>query len=303
MMKQEKRRFITAPKWSVSVPFQGGVKEKHKYLLLLLPFALLVFLFEVLPLISIFLNSLREPLVGGFTLGNFTSIFTSEYYMMSIRNSLYVTLLSAFIGIGIGVLGAYAIHRSGPKMKGFFITILNMTANFQGIVLAFAFILLLGNSGSLTLFGQEFNIQALANYDLYTTSGILITFVYFQIPLATLLLYPSFDAIRDEYKEAASILNASPFHFWLRIGIPLVLPSIFGTFSVLFSNALAAYATPYALLGNNYALLPIRISSMFTGDVVQQVELGSALSIIMLLLMSVMTLISNLLLRKVRKGV
>lgn len=277
--------------------------EKRKYLILLLPFALLILLFELMPLANILINSFLEPGTGGITLSNFTTIFTSDYYLMSLKNSLFVSLLSAFIGIAIALLGAYAIHAAGDRMKKFYITTLNMTSNFQGIVLAFAFILLLGNSGILTTLGERWNLAGLNNYDLYTTSGILITFIYFQIPLATLLLYPSFDGIKTEYKEAASLMNATTWQFWSKIGLPLVLPSIFGTFSVLFSNALAAYATPYALLGNNYALLPIRISSMFTGDIVQQVELGSALSIVMLVLMSTMTVLSNSLLKKFRKGV
>ncbi|CZR08937.1 ABC transporter permease [Trichococcus collinsii] len=277
--------------------------EKRKYLILLLPFALLILLFELMPLANIFINSFLEPGTGGITLSNFMIIFTSDYYVMSIQNSVFVALLSAFIGIAIALLGAYAIHTVGDRMKKFYITILNMTSNFQGIVLAFAFILLLGNSGILTTLGERWNLSGLNNYDLYTTSGILITFIYFQIPLATLLLYPSFDGIKTEYKEAASLMNATTWQFWSKIGLPLLLPSIFGTLSVLFSNALAAYATPYALLGNNYALVPIRISAMFTGDVVQQVELGSALSIVMLVLMSTMTVLSNSLLKKFRKGV
>ena len=277
--------------------------EKRKHLMLLLPFALLILLFELMPLTNILVNSFLEAGTGGITFANFATIFTSDYYLMSIKNSLFVSLLSAFIGIAIALLGAYAIHSASDRMKKFFITTLNMTSNFQGIVLAFAFILLLGNSGILTTLAEQWNLTGLNNYDLYTTSGILITFIYFQIPLATLLLYPSFEGIKTEYKEAASLMNATAWQFWSKIGLPLLLPSIFGTFSVLFSNALAAYATPYALLGNNYALLPIRISSMFTGDVVQQVELGSALSIVMLVLMSTMTVISNSLLKKFRKGV
>ena len=277
--------------------------EKRKHLMLLLPFALLILLFELMPLTNILVNSFLEAGTGGITFANFATIFTSDYYLMSIKNSLFVSLLSAFIGIAIALLGAYAIHSASDRMKKFFITTLNMTSNFQGIVLAFAFILLLGNSGILTTLAEQWNLTGLNNYDLYTTSGILITFIYFQIPLATLLLYPSFEGIKTEYKEAASLMNATTWQFWSKIGLPLLLPSIFGTFSVLFSNALAAYATPYALLGNNYALLPIRISSMFTGDVVQQVELGSALSIVMLVLMSTMTVISNSLLKKFRKGV
>lgn len=276
-------------------------KTNLTYLLFLLPFMVLIVLFELLPLLSIVINSVSPIGTSGFTLDHFTSIFASDYYMMSIRNSLLIAVFSSLIGLLVAVLGAYAIHHATPKVKQFFINLINMTSNFQGIQLAFAFIILLGNAGVLVLIGQQMGIDFLANFDVYSSTGILLTFVYFQIPLATLLMYPSFDAIHQEYKEAAMLLNASQFSFWMRVGIPIVLPSIFGTFSVLFSNALAAYATPYALMGNNYALLPIRISAMFTGDVVQQVELGSALSVILLLLMSVMTVISTNLLKKMRK--
>ncbi|MEG0750006.1 MAG: ABC transporter permease subunit [Carnobacterium sp.] len=278
------------------------VKKKNLiYLLFLLPFMVLIVLFELLPLLSIVINSVSPIGTSGFTLDHFTSIFASDYYMMSIRNSLMIAVFSSLIGLVVAVLGAYAIHHATPKVKRFFINLINMTSNFQGIQLAFAFIILLGNAGVLVLIGQQMGVDFLANFDVYSSTGILLSFVYFQIPLATLLMYPSFDAIHQEYKEAAMLLNASQFSFWMRVGIPIVLPSIFGTFSVLFSNALAAYATPYALMGNNYALLPIRISAMFTGDVVQQVELGSALSVILLLLMSVMTVISTNLLKKMRK--
>lgn len=276
-------------------------KTNLTYLLFLLPFMVLIVLFELLPLLSIVINSVSPIGTSGFTLDHFTSIFASDYYMMSIRNSLLIAVFSSLIGLVVAVLGAYAIHHATPKVKQFFINLINMTSNFQGIQLAFAFIILLGNAGVLVLIGQQMGIDFLANFDVYSSMGILLTFVYFQIPLATLLMYPSFDAIHQEYKEAAMLLNASQFSFWMRVGIPIVLPSIFGTFSVLFSNALAAYATPYALMGNNYALLPIRISAMFTGDVVQQVELGSALSVILLFLMSVMTVISTNLLKKMRK--
>lgn len=277
---------------------QGRIKN----IIFLLPFILLVVLFEILPLLSIVINAFKTPLFGGFTLENFIQVFTSEYYLQSISNSLFVSFVSTFVGLLISILSAYGIHMANGKLRKTFISILNATSNFQGIVLAFAFVLLLGNAGLFTILGENLQIPFLKDYNLYSTSGILITFIYFQIPLGTLLLYPSFDAVKEEYKEAAALMQASPYIFWTKIGLPIVLPSIIGTFSVLFSNALAAYATPNALLGNNYALLPIRISSMFTGDVVQQVELGSALSLVMLIIMGIMTMFSTFLLTKKRRG-
>ena len=48
---------------------------------------------------------------------------------------------------------------------------------------------------------------------------------------------------------------------------PVLMPSIMGTFSVLFANALAAYATVYAIMMNNISLLPIQIAGCFVGEV------------------------------------
>ena len=69
-------------------------------------------------------------------------------------------------------------YKSRFRIKKFYITTLKMTSNFQGIVMAFAFILLLGNSGILTTLGERWSLAGLNDYDLYTTSGILITFIY-----------------------------------------------------------------------------------------------------------------------------
>ena len=87
----------------------------------------------------------------------------------------------------------------------------------------------------------------------------------------------------------------------LPLGLPVLLPSLLGTFSVLFSNAVAAYATAYALLGGNFSLLPIRISEQFVGDVVQKKEFGSALAVVLMVLMVGVTTLSNWLLRRQRR--
>lgn len=276
-----------------------GRKASKSAFLYFVPFLLLAALFIIVPLAMVVLQSFK-PVGQPFSLDNFKSIFSNEYFMLGIRNSLWVSFLSSVIGIVISFLVAFCIYRSTGRLKSAFIHMMNVTSNFQGIQLAFAFMLLLGNSGVLVLFGREFGIDPLANYNLYNASGIVITFVYFQIPLGTLLLYPSFDAVKKEFREAAMILNANDIDFWTRIGIPILLPGILGTFAILFANAIAAYATPYALLGNNFPLLPIQISSMFTGDVVQQVDIGSALSVLLLVAMGLVTIISGMLLKKDR---
>ena len=79
-----------------------------------------------------------------------------------------------------------------------------------------------------------------------TAVVLLLCYIYFQIPLATLLLIPAFDGLKKEWREAVALLGGSETVYWLKVGLPNLLPSILGTFSVLFANAVAAYATAYA---------------------------------------------------------
>uniref|UniRef100_UPI00345D917C ABC transporter permease n=1 Tax=Thomasclavelia sp. TaxID=3025757 RepID=UPI00345D917C len=179
--------------------------SKKIYLFALLPFLIMVVLFEILPLINIFIESFSK-VGGGFTFEHFTRIFTTRLYLQSIYNSVWISVFSAVCGIIIAFLGAKACNHASSKVRNVFTTILNITSNFAGVPLAFAFMILLGNVGILTLIGKNYGIDFLANFDLYTINGLLLTYIYFQIPLGTLLMLPAFKALKKEWKEAVNLL-------------------------------------------------------------------------------------------------
>lgn len=272
--------------------------KSRTYLLALLPFVFIVLVFELVPLATVVLRSFFPTGEIGFTLEHFASIFTKKLYRDAVINSVLLALASALIGIVAAFFGAKAAYHSSGRARSFFMSILNMTSNFAGIPLAFSYIILLGSTGVLVLLGKSWGIQALAGYNVYSFSGLLLTYIYFQIPLATILLIPAFDALHKEWRESVSLLGGGSYTYWVRVGIPVLLPSLLGTLSILFSNAIAAYATAYALLGGNYSLLPIRISEQFAGDVVQHKEFGSALAVVLMLLMVLATTLNNHLLKK-----
>lgn len=258
--------------------------KKAYYIVALLPFISIVFFFEILPLIYMIKESLSTN-IGDFTFEHFIKIFSSRLYLQSIYNSIWISLVSAGIGILIAFLGAKIAFEGSMKIRNIFVSILNITSNFAGVPLAFAFMILLGNVGVLTLIGKQYGIEVLANFDLYTSKGLLLIYIYFQIPLGTLLMLPIFTKLKKEWKEAVYILGGNHFHYWWNVALPTMMPSILSTFSVLFANALAAYGTAYALLNNNIALLPIRISQQYIGEVVVNKQFGCALSLVMMVLM------------------
>lgn len=278
------------------------MKQKKTYLLALIPFLVLCVLFELIPIVYTIIRSfVPEGEDFGFTLVNYINIFTKPLYQKAIVNSLIISILSSIIGLIVAFIGAKAVHESKGKLNNIFMSILNMVSNFSGVPLAFAYIIMFGNVGVMTMIGSNYGIEFLANFPLYSIFGLLLIYVYFQIPLSTLLLIPAFDAIRKEWKESNALLGGTNFTFWTKIGVPILMPSILSTFSVLFANALAAYASAYALLMNNVSLLPIRLSEQFVGDLVQRPEFGSAIAVVLMVFMIAAIMIQNKL--TVKKGI
>ena len=277
-------------------------KKTYIYLLALVPFLIVAMLFEIVPLITVIVKSFQPDGGTGFTLENYQSVFSKLLYQKAIINSIKISLTSAVAGIIIAFLGARAAHQHQGKLNHVFMTVLNMVSNFAGIPLAFAYMILLGNAGLVVNIGKELGINALSTYNLYTMNGMSLIYIYFQIPLSTLLLIPAFDGVQKQWKEACTLLGGTPGIFWRKVGIPVLMPSILGTFSVLFANALAAYATIYALMMDNIALLPVQIAGCFTGEVKIRAGLGGALSVVMMAIMVIMILITNGLSRRFQKG-
>lgn len=236
----------------------------------------------------------------GFTLEHYQSVLTNDYMLQGFKNSITLSAISAVIALIVTLFAVYAIMRFSEPAREKILILTNLTSNFSGIPLAFAFIVLLGNSGLFTLLFEKWDIGALSSFSLYSWSGLLLIYIYFQLPLALMLLYPIYDGIQQQWKEAAALLGASTWQFWLKIGIPVMLPGIVGTFSVLFANAMGAYASAYALTSSNYNLVAIRIGALIKGDIFAQPELASAIAVLLAVTMVIAMLLSEWSIKKTR---
>lgn len=270
------------------------MKGKWLAALCLLPFLVFFCAFQIAPLIWIAINSLQH--LDGWGLGNFTEILESPFYRQAIRFSLEISVWSSLLGLLIAILGSYSLRQVDSKLRDFVTAFANMTSNFAGVPLAFAFIILLGINGCLTLLLKQTGL--IEDFNLYSKSGLILIYTYFQIPLGVLLLYPAFDALREDWHEAASLLGANTWHFWRHIGLPVLTPALLGTFIILLANALGAYATVYALTTGNFNVVPVRIAALVSGDIFLDPNLASALAMLLVMLMAVITLAHQWLLRR-----
>ena len=269
-------------------------RGKWLALLCLLPFAIFFIAFQIAPLVWVAVHSLSVGDAWG--LGNYQKIFSSKFYLQAIKHSLQIAFWSSLFGIVIAVLGSYSLRQVDSKLRDFVMAFSNMTSNFAGVPLAFAFIIILGFNGALTLLLKQAGI--IEDFNLYSKTGLIVLYTYFQIPLGVLLLYPAFDALREDWRESAALLGAGTWDFWRHIGIPVLTPALLGTFVILLANALGAYATVYALTTGNFNVLPIRIAAMVAGDISLNPDMASALAMVLVGLMVVITAAHQWLLKR-----
>lgn len=250
------------------------------------PFFAFAVAFLLLPAASIVVNSFRDD-TGGFTIANILGLgqaFILNSYFASIR----LSLVTALIGGLFGFLMAYAITIGGLPgfLRSFVLTFSGIASNFAGVPLAFAFIATLGRLGMLTAILKAAGIDLYKQgFNLYTFTGLVLTYTYFQLPLMILIMAPALDGLKREWREASENLGATGWQYWRYIALPILLPSLLGTTILLFGNAFGAQATAYALTGGQGNLVTIMISSQISGDALHNPGLGNALALGMIVVM------------------
>ncbi|MNT49652.1 spermidine/putrescine ABC transporter membrane protein [compost metagenome] len=105
-----------------------------------------------------------------------------------------------------------------------------------------------------------------------------------------LIITPALEGLRREWREAAEVLGATGLQYWRMVALPILFPSILGTFALLFANAFGAVATAIALTGSSLNIVPIQLYAQIRGDVLGNPHLGYAMAFGMI----VVTAIANI---------
>jgi putative spermidine/putrescine transport system permease protein len=221
-----------------------------------------------------------------FTLDNFRTTM-QEPYRSGFINSIKIGLYSAAIAALPGAIAAYFIESRGPvKLRRTISVMSGVLANTGGVPLAFMFYAALGIQGQLTKVLKFFGWDIYAGrFSLGSFLGLLIVYLYFQLPLMIIVFSPAIVALRREWSEAARNLGASQLNYWIKIGFPLLFPSFIASFLLLFASGFSAYATANALTIGDIALTPLQIGGLLDGNVsASQINLGKALGVVMIVI-------------------
>jgi len=269
------------------------------------PFLLFCLLFEILPAVMVIQGSLVDSNSGAFTFNNYQRIFAQADKLHAFQNSIALAIITAVLSAIIGFLAAYGVFNLRTSwLRNVIIGFSSIAANFAGIPLAFAFISTLGVTGFVTvLLLKWFHIDLYngLGFSLYTFWGLVLAYIYFELPLMILITLPALSTLRPEWREAATNLGASNFTYWRRVGLPLLFPSLVAATMLLFANSFGAFATAFALAQGGINLVPIQIQFVVNGNVNLDPGLGNALAGGMIVVLLIAVLLYSAMLRRVSK--
>ena len=271
-------------------PSGGGGTRRHDLAWVgLLPFALYVALFLALPTVWAVATGFVDS-DGGFTWANISAL-VDPVILLTFWNTTWLSLLTAAVGAVIGAVVCYAAMGLPPTglVRSALDAAAGVLAQFGGVMLAFVFIATIGVQGVVTtLLRDGLGIDLQPGAWLYSVPGLIMPYIFFQVPLMVITFLPALSALRPQWAEANLVLGGTRRSFWTRIGLPVLAPSFLASFLLLFANAFSSYATAAALASQGSQIVPLQIRAALTSETVLGREnLAGALALGMIAIVGV----------------
>jgi len=209
---------------------------------------------------------------GELTLDNWVKVINRRGDQTAIVTSITLAATVATLAALIGAPIAWLLSRMRSVGRLAWLALLTVAGNFGGIGLGFAYFSTLGGVGMVTLalqsLGLPFDPPRGASFN-----GLVLVFLYTNVPLYVLLVLPGMGALRDDWWEAAQVASATRAQFWRRVGIPVLLPFLAAGWLLVFTWSIGVYGLAYALAGAGAAsgvqLMTLRIGSILQSDITE----------------------------------
>ena len=258
-------------------------------LLGVVPFLAYATVFLLIPTLVVIVGAFSDG-SGRPTLANLAALGQPQV-VAALVHSVVLSAVTAVGGALIGALLAYAVSTAGPQslLKRVVTAACGVLAQLGGVTLAFAFIATLGFSGFVTIWVQRFGVDLASTTWLYDwDKGLMLVYLYFQIPLMVIVFLPAVEGIRPQWREATETLGGGTWAYWRKVAGPILAPSFLGAVLLLFTNAFSAYATAAALVSQGSPILPLQIGGALSSEVILgQENVGKAMALAMVAVVAV----------------
>ena len=247
-------------------------------------------------------------LTTNFTLKNFEKVFLNNNFFELLMTTFYFTFFGTLGAILFGIFAAQLVNQKFYG-RSFMRSILLFPYVGPVVALAYTWTLLLDpNSGTLNsllvnfgiiekpinLLGQKYLIINILGLELKLRLA-LTTVIFFEIwryfPLAFLFILARLQAIPKDLYEAADVDGAGPFRKFISITLPQITAIISILFMIRFIWNFNKFEDIFLLTGGASGTRTLPINVYQQGFAVSNIGMGSAVSIVIVMLLIIFMII------------
>ncbi|HJP89264.1 MAG TPA: ABC transporter permease [Candidatus Limnocylindrales bacterium] len=181
-------------------------------------------------------------------LHNYADAVKAEY-LPAFGRSIYYSVMTTILSLGIGYPVAYWISRYGGRRKILLLILVMLPFWTSYLIRTYAWMIILRDNGVINsvLLSAGFISHPLRL--LNTDLSVILGMTYGFLPFAILPLYVSIDRLDHSLVQAGRDLYASGRGAFLHVTLPLTMPGLIAAGLLTFIPALGDYVTPDVLGG------------------------------------------------------
>lgn len=249
--------------------------------------------FALLPFLLVFLTSFLKTshlalLDYSLTFQNFIDLLQTGYVKVFLR-SFWLSSLSAILCLLFGYPFAYILAKLSERVRMICLFLLILPFWTSSLIRIYATIIIIRINGLLNHVLLLLGIIHQPLQILYTQTAVLIGLVYALLPFMIFPLYANLERFDWNLLDAAYDLGASKFRTIFSIVIPNTIAGIVAGIILVLLPAMTMFYIPDILGGAKSLLLGNLIKDQFV--VAENWPLGSAISVILTLVMALMIFI------------
>lgn len=183
--------------------------------------------------------------------GSISGVFSNEATVSGIQTSFLMSVIAAALACVIVVVACNYIFKH--KKTG---TVLEYALLFPWllptILICYSYRVFFNSSDVWYVFGQNLY------YEDRVRLLIIIAYTVVKLPFSLRMVKAAFYAIDEELEDAARNLGASPVRTFLKVKLPIILPSVLAVFALNFNALFTEYdmsATFASTYGTTYAMV------------------------------------------------
>jgi putative spermidine/putrescine transport system permease protein len=285
-------RAVTAPDRRVFVRLQR--QEQWRNITLVLPAIILMLVFYVYPMASLFVRSVTAPETGGFTVEHYRHLMETPAYSKVLVNTLRISFTVTLVTFVLGYPLAYLLNSLPANKRNLLLIGVLIPFWTSILVRTYAWMVLFQRQGVLNTVLIQAGLTDEPLELTFNAFGVHIGMVHVLLPYMILPLLSVMQGIDKNLMKAAENLGANPLRAFVRIFFPLSLPGVGAGLSLVFILAIGFFITPALMGGMRETMVAQLIEKLIR--LLLNWELGSALAFVLLAMTLVLFTVFNRLL-------